>query len=167
MKDKIEKNKEGFEFFIKEIPYLLELLHDLLLNSKNYKNITIDFKLETVSKVESLYIDILKENERTILSKNLIDKIMIAYYGEAFIHNAGGNWEYNDHKDDYVYGTPIIFNWGNGKNNMRISPVSLIESIKKKLTPGMLISIDYAVNMEEREKKIMDEMRALSKKRKK
>ena len=169
MKDEIEKSKEGFNAFLAEIPSLLEMLKNLLLKSKNYNGVSVNYDLDTILKVELFYIDVLKKNEPVTVSNNLIYKIMMAYYGEAFIHNAGGKWMFNDNKkdEDKVCNTPIIFEWGTGKNNMRISPVMMIDGIKKELSPAMASSIDYAANKDERDKELRDELMSLGKKKKK
>jgi hypothetical protein len=127
-------------------PMMLDDLRGFLRSSGGYQAATGEFDLDAVDAVERFYLDVLAGKESVPVSEARLDRVFIAYIGEAIQAHVGGKWELNDLKADAAYGTPIILGWGSDPDAMRISPVELRERIKRQRTPGILRGvIEYAV----------------------
>lgn len=136
---RFRQQKDDYGMFEVELDLMIhEDLSKLLTNSKGYKSVTVDFSLDCIDKIESFYIDIMKGVEPVSISQSRLDRIMIAYVGEAVINNAGGHWELCDEPKNRNYGVPRIVGWGTNKNNNPVSPVGLKERIKQDLNKGVL-----------------------------
>lgn len=127
---------EDFEQFKTEIPGLIGELERLLYDSDGYRHVKADYELESVDQVELFYLDVLTGREEMI-SGELLDKMIIAYYGEAVIHHVGGHWELCEIEDDDAFGTPVI--QGSGIDpDFRVSPVEVRERLRKNRQEGKM-----------------------------
>lgn len=150
-----QQMKDNYEEFLVEIDMLLIDLQELLTNSNQYKNVQVNFDDSTLNWIEAFYLDTLSEKEQISISHARMNRIFIAYVGEAVRKRAGGQWALCDVKGDPAFGTPVIINWA--PDGIRISPVERRELLIKDRKPFLRELIDYCVNKEEFEKNFFKE----------
>jgi hypothetical protein len=163
----MKKNKllDKFNEFEVEIPMLIDDLAVSLSSSKGFKNQNLNYELSTVDIVEIFYLDIINGNEKVNFSRNHLDRIIIAYLGEALIHHAGGRWEMGE-DDDLTYGTPMIYGFNDDHDNIGFSPVGIRERFIKEKKNGIFRkSLEYCINKKHIEADLMAQMMNLSKKK--
>jgi hypothetical protein len=147
----IDQRIKDYKIFEVEIDMMMnEDLPQLLKESKNYSNVKVKYDLDSVNQIESFYIDIMQGVEGVSISQARLDRIFIAYIGEAVINNAGGHWELCEDSKNRNFGAPRIVQWGTDKSNNPLSPVGLRERIKEDLKHGVLSQlIRFCSNKEE------------------
>lgn len=146
------EQQNDFHDFVKEIPLLLSDLQHLLKESKNYKDVVVNFKDDGMLAIGSFYVDVWNGNEKTNAPQEKLDRIFMAYYGEAIVHHFGGEWELNDIKKDTSFKWPVIVGWGKNKDdNVRISPMEARENMKKEMRKdGIVFRVTHIKEMSEK-----------------
>jgi hypothetical protein len=139
--------RAAFEEFIVEIPMLLDQLGELLESSNNYRATRVAFDDESLDRIEQFYLDVLAGRERVDVSQARLNRMIIAFFGEAVRERVGGSWELNDVDGDPAFGTPVIVEWAEAW--MRISPVELREQQIEGRKPFLRDLIEYAANVDE------------------
>jgi hypothetical protein len=135
--NKFEQQKEDYGMFEMEIDLMVhEDLPKLLKSSQNYCNVKVDLSLENIDKIESYYIDVLNDYEKASVSGKRLDRILIAFMGEALIKNAGrGHWDFCE-KEGLFYGLPIITGYTDHEDAIPFSPVIFRQGIKRDVDKG-------------------------------
>ncbi len=154
-----QKMRDDYEEFLVEIPMLLEDLQELLKKSRHYKNVKVGFDDETLDRIESFYLAVLSGKEKIDVSQARINRIIIAYFGEALIERAGGKWILNDAKGDPSFGTPVVIDWSKNKDTVAFSPVERRELLIENCKPFLREMITYAVNKEKFEEDFFKEFK--------
>ncbi len=139
------KMRKNYEEFLVEIPMLLEDLQELLDNSQAYRNVRVGFDDETLDQIERFYLDVLGGKEKIAVSLPRMNRIIIAYFGEALIERAGGKWDLNDVKGDPSFGTPVVIDWAEGET-IAFSPVERREMLIENRQPFLREMINYCEN---------------------
>lgn len=149
------KMRDDYEEFLVEIPMLLEDLQELLEKSRRYKDVKVGFDDKTLDRIESFYLDVLSGEEKIGVSQARMNRIIIAYFGEAVIERVGGRWDLNDAEGDPSFGTPVVIDWA--KEAIRISPVERREMLIENRNPFLRDMIAYCANKEKIEKDFFKE----------
>jgi hypothetical protein len=139
------KMRKQYEEFLVEIPMLLEDLQELLDKSQAYKQVKVAFDDESLDQIESFYLDVLAGKEKISISLARMNRIIIAYFGEALIERAGGRWDLNDVEGDPAFGTPVVVDWGEGEV-VAFSPVQRREILIENRQPFLREMINYSEN---------------------
>ena len=150
-----KKMLDDYEEFLVEIPMLLEDLDELLKNSHQYKDVEVSFDDETLDKIESFYLDVISGKEKIYVSLARMNRIFIAYIGEAVIERAGGKWELNPMDKDPSFGTPVVID----NDSIRISPVERRELLIKNREPFLRDMVNYCANKDKIEEDFFKEFR--------
>ena len=157
MAELTQKMHDDYEEFLVEIPMLLEDLQELLKESRRYRGVEVGFDDETLDRIEAFYLDFLSGRENVDVSPARMNRIIIAYFGEAVIKRCGGRWELNDVRGDPSFGTPVVIDWA--KDSMRISPVERRELLIEDRVPFLREMITYCANKEKFEEDFFKEFR--------
>ena len=152
-----QKMRGDHEEFLVEIPMLLEDLQELLQKSRRYRDVEVGFDDETLDRIEAFYLDVLSGKEEVNVSQARMNRIIIAYFGEAVIERCGGRWALNDVENDPSFGTPVVIDWA--KEAMRISPVERREVLTENREPFLREMIAYCANKEEFEEDFFKEFK--------
>lgn len=151
-----QQMRDAYEEFLVEIPMLLEDLQELLSKSPHYQGQKVDFEGDSLDRIEQFYLDAIEGKENVGVSRARLNRIIIAYFGQALIERAGGNWALNEARRDPSFGTPVVVRWGTG-DSMAFSPVERRELLIQNRKPFLREFIAYAVNKEQFEKDFFKE----------
>lgn len=152
-----KQNEEAFEEFLVELPLLLEDLQTLLGESRGYGGVRVGFDDEALGKIESFYLDCLAGKEKPSVSPARLDRIIIAYYGEALIERKGGKWLLNDAVGDASFATPVVGHWSE-EEVPRFSPVERRELQKENREPFLVKFIHFAERVENLEEDLFKDL---------
>lgn len=147
--------KDDYEEFLVELETLLSDLQELLARSKRYRDVKVAFDDATLERVEAFYLDTLAGKERPVVSQARMNRIFIAYVGEAIRERAGGRWALDDAEGDPAFGTPVIIDWA--PDAIRISPVERRELLIQDRKPFLRELVDYCANKEKIEEDFFKE----------
>lgn len=137
--------KEDFEEFLVELTLLLEDLQEFLAHSKNYRDVHLGYDDKTLDRVEAFYLDVLAGKEKIDVSQARLNRIFIAYVGEAIIARAESGrarWALNPVAKDPSFGTPVIIDWAKD-DGMAISPVERRELLIENRKPFLRELVNY------------------------
>lgn len=153
--------EHDYEEFLVEIPMLLEDLQELLLHSDAYKDVKVGFGNDALDKIESFYLDTLSGKEKLKISRPRMNRIFIAYVGEAVLARAESGqatWAINPIDGDPSFGTPVIIDWAKG-DGMAISPVERRELLIENRQPFLRELVEYCETKEQFESDFFTEFR--------
>lgn len=103
-----EQLQRDYEDFIVEIPMMMEDLAELLRNSHGYQGVAVGFDGDTLEAIESFVRDVHRGVEKVSCSLARLNRIYLAYAGEAVIERADGEWVLNDEPNDPSFGMPCV-----------------------------------------------------------
>lgn len=102
--------KAYYTWFHENLLFLLEKAGKLL--SKQ----SLDFSVEEIDQLGKYIKEKLDAglefDKQSILIKEELANIFIAYYGAAWMHYFGGKWYYSTKKSEYGFGFPMIIEYG-------------------------------------------------------
>jgi hypothetical protein len=142
-----QKIRDDYEEFLVEIDMLLEDLKELLANRKHHKKQRVVYDAESLDVVEDFYLKVLSGEEKIPISLARMNRIIIAFYGEALRERVGGQWELCENKSDLAFGLPVVANWGEGV--IAFSPVHLREAQIRDRKPVVRQRMEYFANKKE------------------
>ena len=151
-----QKVRDDYEEFLVEVPMLLEDLQEMLKESRGYRDVKVGFDDETLDRIEGFYLDVLSGKEKIAVSQARMNRIIIAYFGEALIARAGGKWALNEAKGDPSFGTPVVIDWAKGET-LAFSPVERRELLIENRKPFLRKFIAYAANKDKFEEDFFKE----------
>lgn len=137
--------RDDYEEFLVEIPLMLEDLQELLSMSREYRDVEVGYNDETLNRIEAYYLDVLDGKEQTGISQARINRIFIAYVGEAVIERAENKvakWALNPVEGDPSFGTPVIIDWAKDEG-IAISPVERRELLIENRAPFLCELVNY------------------------
>jgi hypothetical protein len=149
--------RDDYEEFLVEIPMLLEDLDALMAHGERYQGARATFDDDGIERVELFYREVLEGREDVGVSPNRLDRIMLAYLGQAVISRAGGTWDLHAVEGDPAFGTPVVVEWGTTGDYVRFSPVEWLEELKKQGGRSVREFIDYAIHQEDFERGLFGE----------
>jgi hypothetical protein len=149
--------REDYEEFLVEIPMLLEDLEAMMTRSEGHQGGRPAFDHDGIERAERFYRDVLEGREDAGVSPNRLDRIMLAYLGQAVISRAGGTWDLHAVEGDPAFGTPVVVEWGTTGDYVRFSPVEWLEELKKRGGRSVREFIDYAIHQEDFERGLFEE----------
>ncbi|MEE9128637.1 MAG: hypothetical protein V3T84_01360 [Phycisphaerales bacterium] len=126
---------------------LLEDLNELLANSVHFKNQKVAYDAENLHAIEEFYLRVLAGDEKVPISEARMNRIIIAFYGEALRERVGGVWELCEDKNDTAFGLPVLANWAEGV--IAFSPVEVRDAQILDRKPVMRDRLEYFANKEE------------------
>jgi hypothetical protein len=142
------KMQDDYEEFLVEIDMLLEDLGELLKKSRGYKDLQVRFDDESLERTEKFYLDVLSGKEKVDVSLERMNRIFIAYIGEAVINRAESGrarWALNTFEADPSFGTPVVIDWSED-DGIAISPVERRELLIENREPFLRDMIEYVAN---------------------
>lgn len=142
----IEELRGQYNKFLGEIGVMLNDLQRALKDSKGYQDVRVDYHDEALERIEAYYGDVVKHQERPPFPRDRMEWIIVAYFGEALIARAGGEWALSERPEDMGYGTPMVVGWGTQDGNMAFYPVLRRDQYAKNSEPFLRDMIDYCVN---------------------
>ncbi len=154
--DLTKEMKDDYEKFIKDIPALLAELQKMLKESRKYKKIKVSYDDRTLGEIESFYLAILSGKEKIKISQDKIDRIFMAFMGDALIsrsHTGLGQWRLSNNFDSRNFGTPVVFGYTTVEH-MAYSPFIEIEHLKETRKPALIEEINYCIDKEDFEKNL-------------
>lgn len=137
----------------------------LFLRANKVVTNNLSFSLSELERIENFYIQYLKKEVDVTIDIFEFDEYIKAYFGSCLIHHVGGEWMLNKDENDIAFNTPIIVNWGADENNMRISPLMMINGIKRNYKNAMREALEYTINKDEIVDDWLSEMKNLKKKK--
>lgn len=140
-----KKMEADYEEFLIEIPMLLEDLQGLLRASRRYREVAVAFDDSTLARIEAFYLDVLAGKEKIGVSRARLDRIFIAYVGEAVrarSESGQARWALNPYDRDPSFGTPVIIDWAKG-DGLAISPVERRELLVQNRKPFLRELVTY------------------------
>lgn len=152
-----QKMRDDYEVFLIEIDMLLEDLNELLANSEHYKKQGVAYDDSSLDAIEDFYLKILAGDETIPISQARMNRIIIAFYGEALRERVGGVWELCENENDMAFGLPMVANWGEGV--IAFSPVEVRDGQIRDRKPFIRDTIDYCANKEEFEANFFKEFK--------
>ena len=142
-----QKMRDDFEEFLVEMDFLLEDLGALLSATRRWSGQLVAFDDGSLDEIEAFYLTVLSDKERVAVSQARLDRIIIAFYGEALRERRdAGEWRLCDAKGDPALGTPVVADWAPGAEFF--APVVAREFQKEDRKPFLRELVDYAVNLE-------------------
>ena len=75
-----------------------------------------------------------------------MNRIIIAFYGEALRERVGGVWELCENEQDTPFGLPVVANWGEGV--IAFSPVEVRDAQIRDREPFIRDTVEYCANKE-------------------
>ena len=84
-----------------------------------------------------------------------MNRIIIAFYGEAVRKRVGGQWQLCTNKVDSTYVLPVLANWG--EEVIPFSPVEVRDAQILERVPMIKERIEYFANIEEFEANFFNE----------
>ncbi len=142
-----KKMQNDYEEFLVEIDMLLEDLNEQLANSKHFNNQRVAYDDESLDAIEDFYLKVLADEEKVPISEARMNRIIIAFYGEAVRERVGGVWELCKNENDTAFSLPVVANWGEGV--IPFSPVEVRDAQIRDRKPVIRGRIDYFANKEE------------------
>ena len=142
-----QEMRDDYEEFLVEISLLLEDLDELLAKSKRHKSQRVAYDAESLDAIEDFYLRVLAGKEKVPISLARMNRIIIAFYGEALRNRVGGHWELCEHPTDSAFGLPVVADWG--KDVIAFSPVEVREAQIRDRKPVMRKRMEYFSNKEE------------------
>lgn len=152
-----QKMRDDYEEFLVEIDMLLEDLNRLLADSKHHKKQRVAYDAESLDAIEDFYLKVLAGEEKIPISLARMNRIIIAFYGEALRERVGGKWELCEDKRDTAFGLPVVANWGEGVT--AFSPVEVREAQIRDRKPVMRKRMEYFANKKEFEANFFKEFK--------
>ncbi len=154
-----KKLKDDFEEFLVEVPILLEELQDLLDQSGAYSGVRVGYDDETLGQIEGFYLDVLSGKERVGISQARVNRVFIAFVGEAVIERAESGrakWALNPVRKDPSFGTPVVIDWAQ-EDGLAISPVERRELLIENREPFLRDLVEYVETKSAFEEKFFKE----------
>lgn len=142
-----QKRQDDYEEFLVEIDMLLDDLNELLANSKHYKKQRVTYDDKSLDAIEDFYLNVLGGKEEVPISDARMNRIIIAFYGEAVRERVGGVWELCQNENDTAFGLPVVANWG--KDVIPFSPVEVRDAQIRDRKPVIRERIKYFANKDE------------------
>ena len=142
-----KKIQNDYEEFLVEIDMLLEDLNELLANSKHFKDQRVAYDDKSLDAIEDFYLKVLAGEEKVPISEARMNRIIIAFYGEAVRERVGGVWELCTNENDTAFGLPVVANWGEGV--IAFSPVEVRDAQIRDRKPVIRERINYFINKDE------------------
>lgn len=136
---------DDFEEFLVEIPMLLEDLQVLLRQSRDCRDVEVGYDDGALDRIETFYLDAMDGKEKIDISQARMNRIFIAYVGEAVIERAesgAAKWALNPVEDDPSFGTPVVIDWAKD-DGMAISPVERRELLIDNREPFLRELANY------------------------
>lgn len=155
MQKRTQKLRADYEQFLVEIDFLLEDLNELLANSRGYQTQRVAYDGDSLDAIEQFYLDVLAGKETISLSQARLNRIIIAFYGEAVRERAGGNWAFCEDENDTGFGLPVVANWG--QDVIAFSPVEIREAQRRDRQPCIRDSVEYCADKDAYEAKLFDD----------
>lgn len=152
-----QKMRDDYEEFLTEIDMLLEDLNDLLANSKHYKKQRVAYDGDSLEAIEDFYLKVLSGEEKIAISLARMNRIIIAFYGEALRERVGGQWELCEDPRDTAFGLPVVANWEKGA--VAFSPVEVREAQISDRQPVIRKRMEYFANKKEFEANFFKEFK--------
>ena len=141
------KREKDYEEFLVEIDMLLEDLNQLLGSSKEFGHLRVAFDDNSLEAIERFYLKVLAGEEKVRVSKKRMNRIIIAFYGEAVRQRVGGTWQLCRDPNDTAFGLPVVADWG--KDVVAFSPVEVRDAQIRDRKPFIRERINYFANKEE------------------
>ncbi len=151
----IQKMQNNYEEFLVEIDMLLEDLNELLSKSKHHSEQKVAYDPESLDAIEDFYLKVLAGEEKVSVSMERMNRIIIAFYGEAVRERAGGEWQLCENKKDSAFGLPVLANWG--VDVIPFSPVEVRDAQIEERHIMFKERVEYFANVEEFEANFFDE----------
>lgn len=144
--------KQDFERFLEEMDFLFEDLEGALAGTPYAGGVAFDDA--SLARIERFYLDVLAGRLKTRLTPQRLDRIMVAFYGEAVRERAGrGTWVLSEAGESF--GTPVLAGWADGA--IDFSPVISRELQKADGQPFIVGTVEYAANRDSIHASFFDE----------
>ena len=134
---------------------LLGELDELLASSKGFSSQRVAYDDESLRAVEAFYLKVLSNDEEVQVSKARMNRIIVAFYGEAVRERVGGAWQLCLDENDSSFGLPVLASWAEGV--VPFSPVEVRDAQIRDRRPTIGEKIHYLANKEQFEAEFFQE----------